>query len=152
MCQRKLISNSRLEHPSGFSLLTFSTFPRVLLQGSQGRPCLCLPRHCSLLSGLGGRRSGVMRRQRTCCVNLGGKCLNIFEKMLLYTFSHLSFYSDSHTLTAGICQSFLRLKGWRLSSPKVKTFHPKSSLNIFPITVSIVTSTAITKKSKSPQL
>lgn len=95
-----------------FDFLDFSQ--RVFLHSSQGRSCLRLLRHSSLLSGLGGcRRSGVMRRQRTCYVNLGGKSLNIFGKMPLYTLSHpLFFFGFSH-LTVRILQSYrvLMLKG-----------------------------------------
>lgn len=54
-----------------FYFLDFSQ--RVFLSGSQGRSCLCLLRHSSLLSGPGSRRGGVMRRWGTCYVNLGGK-------------------------------------------------------------------------------
>lgn len=82
---------------------------RVFLHSSQGRSRLCLPRHSSLLSGLGGRRSGVMRRQGTCYVSLGGKSLNIFGKMPLYTLSHPLFFCRFLHLTVGILQSSMRL-------------------------------------------
>lgn len=73
--------------------LSFSTFSHsVSPQCSVADPGRCLLRHSSLLSGLGGRRSGVMRGQRTCYVNLGGKSLDIFEKMPLYILSHPPFF------------------------------------------------------------
>lgn len=78
---------------------------RVFLHSSQGRSCLRLLRHSSLLSGLGGRRSRVMRRQGTCYVNLGGKSLDIFGKMPLYTLSHPLLTLRFLHLTVGILQS-----------------------------------------------
>lgn len=90
-----------------FYLLDFSQ--RVFLCSSQGRSRLCLLRHSSLLSGLGGRKSGVMRRQGTCCVNLGGKSPNRFGKIPLYTPSHPLFFFGFLHLTVGILQSSLCL-------------------------------------------
>lgn len=114
-CQRKPFRLSlHLQHLCGFfisfllllsSHLTFSQ--REFLHSSQGPSCLHVLRHRSLLSGLGGRSGGVMRRQGTCYGNLGGKSSNIFGKMPLYTLSHPLFFFRFLHLAVGIFQSSL---------------------------------------------
>lgn len=70
---------------------------RAFLHSSQGRSRLCPLRHSSLLSGPGSWRNGVMRRQGTCYVNLGGKAPTYLGKCPFITSYTHSFSSDSYT-------------------------------------------------------
>lgn len=66
---------------------------------AEGRACLRLLRHSSLLSGPGSHRAAVLRRQGTCYVNLGGKAPTYLRKCPSQTISHpLLFYIPSSCL------------------------------------------------------